>query len=186
MTLRDWFFYVIDPLEASARMALFLFFMSPAKRYHPVAKFLCAAAAASLLFYASLAGMPSQSMPSSIVGAIGGLMFSRYGNARETERAKFGAHSQDRSLFSICVRREISSRSRLANSLGNGAPAATRTRDPRLRRPMRYPTELRARRSLGFIAVRSWTLPVSCWGQSLALNRAASLANNLDDPDALI
>ena len=34
-----------------------------------------------------------------------------------------------------------------ANSLGNGAPAATRTRDPRLRRPMRYPTELRARRS---------------------------------------
>jgi hypothetical protein len=28
--------------------------------------------------------------------------------------------------------------------IGNGAPAATRTRDPRLRRPVRYPTELRA------------------------------------------
>ena len=26
----------------------------------------------------------------------------------------------------------------------NGAPAATRTRDPRLRRPVLYPTELRA------------------------------------------
>src|SRR6476646_4905174 len=44
----------------------------------------------------------------------------------------------------MCVRREISSRSKLANSLGNGAPAATRTRDPRLTRPVRYPTELRA------------------------------------------
>jgi hypothetical protein len=32
-----------------------------------------------------------------------------------------------------------------ANSLGIGAPAATRTRDPRLRRPVLYPTELRAR-----------------------------------------
>ena len=66
---------------------------------------------------------------------------------RETARAECGAHSQDRSLFSMCVRREISSRSILAKSLGIGAPAATRTRDPRLRRPMRYPTELRARRS---------------------------------------
>src|SRR5580765_3668324 len=34
---------------------------------------------------------------------------------------------------------------RCANSLGTGAPGRTRTFDPRLRRPMHYPTELRAR-----------------------------------------
>ena len=32
-----------------------------------------------------------------------------------------------------------------ANSLGNGAPGRIRTFDPRLRRPVLYPTELRAR-----------------------------------------
>src|SRR4051812_4841086 len=41
-----------------------------------------------------------------------------------------------------------------ANSLGNGAPAATRTRDPRLRRPVLYPTELRAH-MVGSLSVAS-------------------------------
>src|SRR5262245_16783258 len=45
----------------------------------------------------------------------------------------------------MCVRREISSRSQFAKSLGNGAPDRTRTCGPRLRRPVLYPTELRAR-----------------------------------------
>jgi hypothetical protein len=56
-----------------------------------------------------------------------------------------GAHSQDRSLFSICVRQEIFSRVKSSNSLGKSAPGRTRTCDPRLRRPVLYPTELRAR-----------------------------------------
>ena len=41
-----------------------------------------------------------------------------------------------------------------AKSLGNGAPAATRTRDPRLRRPVLYPTELRAH-VVGSVSVAS-------------------------------
>src|SRR5689334_13311572 len=45
----------------------------------------------------------------------------------------------------MCVRREISSRSKRAKSLGNGAPDRTRTCGPRLRRPVLYPAELRAR-----------------------------------------
>ena len=43
------------------------------------------------------------------------------------------------------VRLQILSANKLAESLGNGAPAEIRTRDPRLRRPVLYPTELRAR-----------------------------------------
>ena len=42
------------------------------------------------------------------------------------------------------VRLQILSANKLAESLGNGAPAEIRTRDPRLRRPVLYPTELRA------------------------------------------
>ena len=38
---------------------------------------------------------------------------------------------------------EFSSDQKSANSLGNGAPGRTRTFDPRLRRPVRYPSELR-------------------------------------------
>ena len=43
------------------------------------------------------------------------------------------------------VRLKIIPRRELANSLGIGAPGRTRTFDPRLRRPVIYPTELRAR-----------------------------------------
>ena len=42
---------------------------------------------------------------------------------------------------------EFSCGTKSANSLGNSAPGRTRTCDPRLRRPMLYPTELRARGS---------------------------------------
>jgi hypothetical protein len=51
----------------------------------------------------------------------------------EIEEAECGGKSRDRSLFSICVRQEISSGSKRAISLGNGAPDRTRTCDPRLR-----------------------------------------------------
>ena len=44
------------------------------------------------------------------------------------------------------ARRDVpEARPRAATSEGRGAPAEARTRDPRLRRPVLYPTELRAR-----------------------------------------
>src|ERR1035437_7946990 len=56
-----------------------------------------------------------------------------------------GAHSPDRSLCSMKLRLRFFLRAKSANSLGNGAPGRTRTCDPRLRRPVLYPPELRAR-----------------------------------------
>src|SRR6266566_1904707 len=46
------------------------------------------------------------------------------------------------------VRLKIFSRTKSANSLGKSAPGRTRTCDPRLRRPVLYPPELRTPPSL--------------------------------------
>src|SRR5450759_3009390 len=71
-----------------------------------------------------------------------------------------GAHSPDRSLCSMKLRLRFFLRAKSANSLGNGAPGRTRTCDPRLRRPMRYPGELRARPSLCGPERRTGRFPV--------------------------
>jgi len=82
-----------------------------------------------------------------------------------------GANSQDWSLFSMCVRRGISSRSRLANSLGNGAPAATRTRDPRLRRQITCDRSFFDYvKAIDLTTYRTALLRVAPWGAALLQN----------------
>jgi hypothetical protein len=51
-------------------------------------------------------------------------------------------------LFDQCSPNTFFLWEKSANSLENGAPAANRTRDPRLRRPVIYPGELRAHGSI--------------------------------------